>query len=207
MVNRDITEKGKGMIIISITGGMGVGKTTAIDLIRSEFNHAEVVPFAKPLKTTAYEMGWNGKKDKKGRKLLQLLGTEVGRNLIDPDIWVKKWKRNVDLIIADRVEHGNSPALILCDDIRFNNEAKYVKDNFGYIIKLTSRHNGRTVSSCKKVWNFFVHRIIGIGHKSERGIDHSYVDFMVRNNGSILDLKSRLVNIVSEIERQHGTQL
>jgi hypothetical protein len=59
------------------------------------------------------------------RALMQNYGTEVRRG-DDPDYWVKEWAKN---------SYGHSE--IVCDDVRFLNEADKVKQRGGIIIRLT----------------------------------------------------------------------
>ena len=81
-------------MIIGIAGAAGAGKSTVAKTIVDVFGqtHAKILPFAAPLKKFAIDLGWNGKKDKRGRRLLQLLGADCGRDCIDKDIWVKHWR-------------------------------------------------------------------------------------------------------------------
>jgi hypothetical protein len=59
------------------------------------------------------------------RRLLQVLGTDIGREMIDPDLWVNlAW------------EKAKKYPSVCFSDLRFPNEAKLVKDNGGYIICL-----------------------------------------------------------------------
>jgi len=69
------------MIILGLCGKAGAGKTTAAKMICLEFDDAYILPFAQPVKKYAMLMGWNGKKDTKGRRLLQLLGTDMVENV------------------------------------------------------------------------------------------------------------------------------
>jgi hypothetical protein len=66
-----------------VSGRAGSGKSTfsnyCIDYLKSLGHRATLVPFAKGVKRTAKDcFGWDGKKDRKGRKLLQDIGL-VGR--------------------------------------------------------------------------------------------------------------------------------
>ena len=121
------------MKVIGIAGPMGSGKTTMGQIIAKMF-HGPVhhLPFSTPLKQMAYSMGWNGKKDAKGRRLLQLLGTDCGRNCIDYDIWIKKW--------IDQIKWcENQNRLIVVDDVRFFNEVQTIARYQGFLIKMTGR--------------------------------------------------------------------
>ena len=120
--------------VIGITGRAGSGKTTFANLLAKHFDehlrkieprretvshYTVVLPMAFPLKDIAYKMGWNGNKDAKGRRLLQLLGTECGRECIDEDTWVNKWLLDINSL-------PKSLRIVIADDLRFDNEAKTV---------------------------------------------------------------------------------
>lgn len=59
------------------------------------------------------------------RIMMQLLGTDCGRNLIHPDIWVKS------LFDSLCVDEYNT-----ISDLRYQNEAKAIKDRGGIIVKV-----------------------------------------------------------------------
>lgn len=159
------------MKLLAFCGAAGSGKTTACQIIQKLIPDAVIVSFADPLKEIAYQMGWNGIKDKKGRKLLQLLGTECGRNCIDPNIWVYKWWERVQV-------HGPNK-FILCDDLRFVNEALQIRQIGGRIIHITRRKVKR------KYAQFFL-------HASERGIPAHFINYTIKNDGTKDELKTRL---------------
>lgn len=64
------------------------------------------------------------------RSLMQNYGTEVRRG-DDPEYWIKQWKSKVTY----------TDGIILCDDVRFLNEAAAVKDFDGIIIRLNREDN------------------------------------------------------------------
>lgn len=105
-------------IVITISGKARHGKTTFAKYLSQELN-CKVIAFADALREKAYQHGWNGEKDNNGRVLLQFIGTEWGRECIDPDIWVKKTEEN---FCGD---------YIIIDDCRFINEATYYREH-GY---------------------------------------------------------------------------
>lgn len=63
------------------------------------------------------------------RALMQNYGTEVRRG-DNPDYWVNIWKQNVDKAVNIDRDH------VVCDDVRFLNEAKAVKDMGGVIVRI-----------------------------------------------------------------------
>lgn len=133
-------------LVLGFVGKAGVGKSTTaklVELIIKTYGDFEVitVPFAKPLKDIATMMGWNGKKDDKGRRLLQLLGTECGRECISPTIWIDKWKN----IIREVANDGKpKPLIVLTDDVRFPNEVEAVKEQGGTIIRILAPEGEKT---------------------------------------------------------------
>ena len=147
------------MTVIGLTGKAGCGKTTAAKvLVEKGFQR---LSFATPVKHVAKRFGWDGEKDEKGRRLLQLIGTEIGR-WYDPDIWVKEMARKI-LDVEDTNKYYMDQTMIVIDDVRFNNEAKLIKDLDGFVIELTGR---------------FVYRDgVLSSHSSERGISKELIDY------------------------------
>ena len=105
------------MRIIAIHGRLESGKSTTGKYL-AENLHGVIRPFAKPIKDFATMLGWDGRKDKKGRRLLQLLGTEVGRECIRDSIWVDKWEEGL-------IDVGSN-VTVICDDLRFQNEYAFL---------------------------------------------------------------------------------
>ena len=120
-------------MIVGLSGPAGCGKTTHADAL---MDYAERhlgynslrLPFAGPLKRIAMSMGWNGKKDEKGRRLLQILGTECGRECIGPNVWVDLWHQ-------EAIKKGVC-TLVVADDVRFDNEVEAVRALGGTVVKL-----------------------------------------------------------------------
>ena len=157
------------MKIIGITGPLNSGKSQSALFMQKFEPESIIIPFAKALKDFAFQMGWDGKKDERGRRLLQLLGTDVGRKCISEDIWVKHWWKATQV---------NQTKLIIADDLRFNNEAQRIKENGGIVIQVVGR--------CEFLKT----------HESEMGIDPRYVDHFLPNDGTLIDLQKKCDIIV-----------
>ena len=124
------------------------------------------------------------------RKLLQLLGTEAGRQILHPNIWI-------NALFADYnpkfkgVEYDNLnkyyPNWIITD-VRFPNEAQAIKDKSGILIRI-NRNNFFYDEDGKKC-------LLINNHLSETALD-DYKDFdhIIENNGSIEDLITKITNI------------
>jgi len=102
------------MKIFLISGKAGSGKSTFAGFCKEHFSNTQVMPIASSIKSIEREMGWDGNKDAKGRKLLIELG-KIGRDY-DPDMWIRK--------LIDNIE--TRCGLVCVDDWRFKNEYEYI---------------------------------------------------------------------------------
>lgn len=138
-----LTFPGGGMIpIIGLTGPEGSGKTTVANMLVARFGYA-CEPFAKPLKSMIGALGVppkyiHGSQEQKeapldilggrsARYALRTLGTEWGRDLISPGLWVHHWKRRA---------YGR---LVVADDVRFDNEVIAVEELHGIVVRIAGR--------------------------------------------------------------------
>ena len=114
--------------ILMISGKQGSGKTTLSDTIKKyavdyDFDFVSTLKFAD----TLYELHeyllnkmetLTGKpRIKKDGKLLQILGTEWGRENFGENVWVDILKKKIE-----KLESQKSKRLIIIDDCRFENE-------------------------------------------------------------------------------------
>lgn len=104
------------------------------------------------------------------RNIFQFIGTEMGRECGGKDIWV-------NALIDDINEHARNKKVIIIDDVRFINEFRFIKDNNGYIIKITGN------------------RPVDTSHKSESeqlSIDPSEIDKTFVNTYTIVTVREVL---------------
>lgn len=184
------------MRLIGFNGGMGCGKSTALETIKSYTDRTVVlVKFAQPI-YDMQEMLYGRissviKRDAsfvKDRKLLQWLGTEWGRGL-DQDLWIKLWAAGVE---QAREQHPG--CVVVCDDIRFDNEAEVFKRMGGTIIKIESARATDRITTANGLTN----------HASEAGIKLDYVDFIIENNGTLDEYKDSLRTAFKEFALLNG---
>lgn len=150
------------MKIIGLTGKAGSGKSVASQLLHDKF-HYKRFSFADPIKNLAYEyFGWDGEKGVRGRRLLQVLGTEAGRNY-DPDIWVKKLRHMILDYDRDQALFMEDTKIII-DDVRFDNEAGLVHELGGKVIRLEGA-------------SYYGDHDLG-RHPSEIGVSNHLIDFV-----------------------------
>ena len=117
------------------------------------------------------------------RKLLQILGTECGRQIIHPNIWVNAlfadYVQVADLQLKGRkgnLMHNKNQSNWIITDVRFPNEAQAIKDRGGILIRI-NRDNGT--------------RAIDVNaHLSETALDdYDGFDYVIDNDSdSVRDL-------------------
>jgi hypothetical protein len=117
------------------------------------------------------------------RHLLQTLGTEWGRKHIDPDVWVWTAMRKVD-----QAWSNGHPVVIT--DLRFENEAQYVHDFGGDIIKIARPETDAASAPWWKIW--------GRRHASEISIDEKWFDYVITNDNTIEHLHARAERFLFE---------
>lgn len=176
---------------VGFTGLARSGKDTAADMLIELIDEDEVgirqkIGYGDALKDLAKVIGWNGIKDDKGRRLLQVLGTEVVRECIDEDYWVNKLAERAEALWSWANEMlqgpGDSPSIpliVVVPDVRFNNEAEFIRERGGVVIGM---------SRLLKAGETFVSN-----HKSEWGIDTDLVDVMLGNWGSVELLAAKVL--------------
>lgn len=170
--------------LIALHGNMGVGKSEAYKFISETLGKDNVVlvKFAQPL-YDIQEYAYNiispvyTRPDSftKDRKLLQWLGTEWGRQTISESVWIDLWKSKVKSLI----ESGKT---VVCDDVRFPNEAESVRQLEGIVININSYQNVNRIDTNSGIVN----------HPSESGLPNHYIDDVVYNNGTLEEYKLSL---------------
>lgn len=194
-------------VVILISGKAGSGKTTIAEMLTQKLQDIPSLRvfrygFADPLKYIAKAyMGWDGKKDDKGRKLLQEQG-RIGREY-DQDIWVKHFMNQLDK------QAGILPFnFALVHDWRFPNELAYLKKNpliDVVTIRVFGRGglNGETASDVSE------------NSLPEASVEHLesstyeefepmlYYDFIINNNVGIEQLNEKLDQVLASIEKQY----
>jgi hypothetical protein len=112
------------MNIITISGKATHGKDFTADILKDillkDGKRVLIMHYADYLKFLCkYIYEWDGKKDDKGRTILQFVGTNLARNN-NPDIWVKVV---YETILAFRTEYD----VFIIPDTRFPNEIDFFK--------------------------------------------------------------------------------
>lgn len=168
-------------MLIGLAGLAGSGKDTVAEHLKQP-----TYAFAQPMKEACRIMfGWSDRhlhgdlKEKidmtygiSPRQAFQTLGTEWGRELINPKLW---------LIIAER--HIKQHRNLVITDVRFDNEAELIQKHGGIVINIV-RPDAMTVNS----------------HKSESGLNPSLINHHIHNNGSLIDLYRKVDQLFKVLE-------
>jgi hypothetical protein len=107
------------------------------------------------------------------RKLMQTLGTEWGRNLIQSDLWTSITMKRAQLI----VEKGGR---VVIDDLRFGNE-------YGAVFNCPGAKLLKLVRPGKEITR---------GHVSEGALEHCGFDWTIVNDGTLDDLRAKIDEVV-----------
>jgi hypothetical protein len=125
-------------MIIGFCGPAGSGKSTAaLHLVQRHGYHR--VRFAGPLKAMMRALGCTEDEvdgalketpcellgGRTPRQAMQWLGTEWGRQMITPDLWLRAWAAEARL-------HRR----VVCDDVRFPNEEAEIRARGGIIVRV-----------------------------------------------------------------------
>jgi hypothetical protein len=111
------------------------------------------------------------------RHVIQTLGTEWGRQMIDENLWVSAWLKK-----ADQYFH------VVCDDVRFETEAKAIKERKGIIIRLDRKGTN-----------------VGDQHRSETEIQSIQHNYTIVNDRTIDDIWEQM-RLILDIELYHNKE-
>lgn len=135
------------------------------------------------------------------RLLLQIMGTQIGREILHPDIWVhslmaeykSKLSSNNPVDDLDWEPRFIYPNFIITDT-RFPNELEAVKKREGITIKVNRNPEYKWID--KQEWDLHTRGIVP--HESETALDNSTFDYEIDNNGTISELIDKIRNILIE---------
>lgn len=132
------------------------------------------------------------------RELLQLVGTNAIRNVIHEDAWVNalmsQYRCSCDhqIPFEDNIAHVEFDTCVapnwVITDVRFENEAKAIKDRDGVIIRINRDdyffdEDGKRIIPSKNYVNVPINQ-----HPSETALDDYSFDYVISNNGTITQL-------------------
>jgi hypothetical protein len=175
---------------IGLHGFAGAGKDTVAEIL-SQYGYTRVA-FADVLREALYVLnpvilfhpygedqrvqdlvdrhGWDEAKRQyeEIRRMLQVLGTEVGREMIDQNVWVDS--------VFKKLEEGKK---YVFTDVRFVNEHHAIDSRLGTLIKIDRPGYGPVND-----------------HKSDKGLPPEWFDAAIVNDGTIEDLNTKVREIL-----------
>ena len=125
-------------MIIQISGKMGSGKTALVNKLKTYLTVKGCCVYYKKYADPLYEMhdavlnilkNYGIERGPKDRDLLQVLGTEYGRNCIGENVWADMMKNCTDKFFNDD-SFLSEKRIVLIDDCRFPNELSKFPDAF-----------------------------------------------------------------------------
>ena len=168
-------------MIIGLSGYARSGKDTVAELLCLNYAFKRVA-FADPIREAILTLnpkidsithvshrvedyGWEvAKQEPEIRRLLQVMGTEVGRKMFGENIWI-------DMAFKQAEQYQQ----VVIPDVRFPNEADAIKELGGII------------------WRINRHGLNGINeHRSEHAMDSYMVDHVIYNDGSLDELSDEV---------------
>ena len=139
---------------IAIYGKMCYGKTTVANILKDYNNSFEIYSFGQKVKDIAVDLFQMENKD---RTLLTSIGTKMRE--IDPDIWAK--------YVMNSCKDDN---FVLIDDLRYENEYRYLLKNNFKIIELTLPINIQKSRIMEVYPDNYMDHFNNMEHISEKGI-------------------------------------
>jgi hypothetical protein len=178
-------ERGFKMIIVGIIGKAYSGKSTIGKYILNDLRKGFVqLSFAERLKKMCINAGLLTyeecyvEKTAHSREILQKVGTDLFRNQVDPDYWVKQIQPTYDIFLSSGIEN------FVIDDVRFPNESKWIH-SYPY---------GITV---KVIREGYVNELAGSSHPTESKQDEIVADYTISaKSGEIDKLKNAMFSIL-----------
>lgn len=198
-------------MIIGLLGFIGAGKGTVGDLLRVDHGFVQD-SFAAPLKDAVSAIfGWKREslegdtpesrlfreipdefwsktfgKPFTPRQALQLMGTEAGRNVFHPDLWVAS--------LLNRCAHRFDPTVIT--DVRFKNEIAAIQKAGGIVVRVRRgpdphwyctafAANGGNTEAISQMKRLDI-------HQSEWDWVGSPINHTIYNDGTLADLRDNV---------------
>jgi hypothetical protein len=199
-------------MFVGIVGFIGSGKGTVGDIL-SKFGF-EKISFASHLKdVTSVMFGWDRKllegdtaesrdfrekidpfwskklnREFTPRLALQLMGTEVGRNVFGQNLWIHALENKI---------HKDENYIVT--DVRFQNEIDWIREQKGIIIEIRRGELPRWYKVASLANTGCQHSIevmkdIGIHESEWKWIGNHNVDHVIRNDGSLEDLEQSIIS-------------
>lgn len=178
------------MKVICISGKAQHGKDTTAGFMKEAlekkgFARVLVAHYGDLVKYVAKTFfDWDGKRDEKGRSILQEVGTDRIRNA-DNDYWVR--------FIADMLGFFDGKwDYVLIPDCRFPNEIEFLKNDQFDVLHFRIIRSDFVSPLTEEQQK----------HPSETALDNYIPDYVITNSGDLDDLKTHIETVVDIMSRR-----
>jgi hypothetical protein len=210
-------------MIIGLVGFAGSGKNTVADILRQDFYY-QPLAFADAVKDAVSvifdwdrdllegdttesrtfreteDQWWSAKLGYKvtPRFMLQLMGTEAGRDVFGQNLWIASLEKSLKRYIDHYDEMGMESDFVITD-VRFPNEIESIRNMGGKIVQVSRGENPswyNLAEKANKENNFDLmleHRSV---HHSEWAWIGSEVDAVIHNNEGIDELRENVTKFL-----------
>ena len=135
------------------------------------------------------------------RFLMQLLGTECGRQILHPNVWVNTLMNeytpvdDAPIYLGDKtIDDGLIYPNWIISDTRFPNELKAIKDRGGITIRIIRPDFVENTLTGEK----FPVKVYKQEHESETALDNYKFDYEIQNDGTIAELIDKVEVILKQ---------
>lgn len=205
-------------MIIGVVGFIGSGKGTAADILVNKHNFHKL-SFADTVKDataaifgwprnllegdTEESRAWREAKDEwwsekfgyniSPRLALQMMGTEAGRDVFHPDLWIHSLERKMEMY----------PNVVIAD-VRFPNEIAFIQSKGGFVVRVkrgpdpdwydTAYAANAKTFDYESAWDEMVdkHKV----HYSEWAWIGAVMDYHLTNEGALSMLESDITHMI-----------
>jgi len=175
--------------IYLLAGQARSGKDTVMNVITKYYENRNMsvvnLGFTDYIKNYAMKItNWNGDDKTKPRELLQILGTDIVRNQINKDFFIKR-------LCEDITVYKYFFDVIIISGARFPNELEIPKKLFKNVnvIKVERPNFINELTDKEK------------GHITEHALDnYNNYDYKITNDGTIKDLEEKVIKILEEVK-------
>lgn len=176
------------IVIFLLSGKAESGKDTCAEYLLGSFGLEKPIhlSFGSRVKEVATSLGWDGKKDEKGRAMLQWLGDGVKQ--FNPTFWVDKTIEDIKSLSKEGY------TVFIISDCRYKDEIIKIKEEFQgcvYPIRVSRPTHKSRLSEEQ------------LNHRSECDLDDYPFEYVLHNNSNLASFERNIFNLIRNIRVIH----